>query len=165
MKKVSIDTHYEAKIFFTRHLKIAWLDIFWGETSISGLKIKIGKHLIHFLAKHSQNLENSRESRKIPRFWQFFFGQEWNKYFLIWIFIPGLESSLQNTSDHTIFICLEKGLIFGSIMGVNWDYFCSEQDGGRVKWKMTDAILFPHVMSTIKSWAHHALQLATHPSR
>ena len=42
------------------------------------------------------------------------------------------------------------------LLGVGW---------GWVKWKMTDAILFPHMMSTIKSLVHRALQVVTHPGR
>ena len=67
-------------------------------------------------------------------------------------------------SHRAIFKCLVKSFIFGLIMGVNWEIFHPTPDGGWVKWKMTDTILFPHMMSTIKSWAHHALRLVTQPS-
>ena len=68
-----------------------------------------------------------------------------------------MESSLQNTSDRAIFECLAKSFIFGFIMGVNWDLFRPAPDGGCVKWKTTDATLFPHGRGMIKSLAHHAL--------
>ena len=42
-------------------------------------------------------------------------------------------------------------------MGVNWDLFRPAPDGGYVKWKTTDAILFPHGRDMRKSLAHHAL--------
>ena len=42
-------------------------------------------------------------------------------------------------------------------MGVNGELFRPAPDGGCVKWKMIDAILFPHGRDMIKSLAHHAL--------
>ena len=70
---------------------------------------------------------------------------------------PDLESSLQNTSDRAIFKRLVKSFIFGFIMGVNGGLFRPVPDGGCVKWKTTDAILFLHGRGMIKSLAHHAL--------
>ena len=58
--KISVDTHYEAKnIFFARHLKIARLDVFGGENSWYGLKIKIRKYLTHLGPK------------KLSKYWDF----------------------------------------------------------------------------------------------
>ena len=74
-----------------------------------------------------------------------------------------MESSHQNTSDHAIFKCLAKICIFVFIMGSQLrPFFRSEQDGGRVKWKTTDAILFPQMMSI--SCGHDALRLVTEPN-
>ena len=140
---------------FARHLKIERSYVFWWEDSRSGLKIKIGNDSTDFLPK-TQNLENSWEIRKISRFHRFL-AKKWVKYLPIWILRPDLESSHQNTSDRAIFKCLAKSFIFGFIMGVNWDLFRSALNGDWVKWKTTDAILFPHMMSTIKSRGRHAL--------
>ena len=60
--------------------------------------------------------------------------------------------------------CPAKSLIFGFIMGVNWDLFRSALNGVWFKWKTTDAILFPHMKSTLKSCWHRALRLAIHPN-
>ena len=47
-------------------------------------------------------------------------------------------------------------------------FIAPEPDGGSVKWKTTNAILFRHVRGMIKSLAHHALfkkaPLTTHPT-
>ena len=64
-KEVSIDLHYEAKNeTFRQTFKKARSDVFWCEDSRSGLKIQIGKHLIHFLAK------------KLLKSWEFLGNQE-----------------------------------------------------------------------------------------
>ena len=77
----------------------------------------------------------------------------------------GILSSKQ--SDRATFKCPAKSFIFGFVMGVNWDEkgLCrSAPDGAWVKSKTTDAISFPHMMSTIKSCGHRTLRLVTHPN-
>ena len=72
--------------------------------------------------------------------------------------LPSTALAMVNVWRKVLFLVF----YFSFIMGVNRNLFRSALNGGWFKWKMTDAILFPHMMTTIKSCGHRSLRLLTH---
>ena len=167
-KKVSIDPIMKPKYFSPDISKKHCLTYF--DERIPDLVSKSESENIWstFLAKQRS------KSREFLVHWEnpyivtvLFFARKWTKCFKIWILRPDLESFHPNTSYPAIFKFLSKRFIFYFKMEVNWELFRLGPDGGRVKWKTTDVILFPHGRGMIKSHGHHALKKmswATHPT-
>ena len=94
----------------------------FNEDPGDGLKIQIGEHLIHFWKRKLKILGISRFPKN-SRDFDSHLAKKWITCYPIRIVRPGLESSHQSTSDRAVFKCMGKSLLFGFIMGVNWNLF------------------------------------------